>query len=120
MKSPSAFSILRLVRATGFSLAGLAAAWREEASFRLELMLAVVFVPLGLWLGDTGVERALLAGSVVLVLVVELINSALEAAVDLASPGQHPLAKRAKDLGSAAVMASLIAAGMVWLAVFLL
>jgi diacylglycerol kinase (ATP) len=119
MKSSSAFSVLRLVKATGYSLAGLAAAWRGEASFRLELALALVFVPLGLWLGATGVERALLAGSVVLVLVVELINSSLEAAVDCARPEQHPLAKRAKDLGSAAVMASLAAAALVWLALLL-
>jgi diacylglycerol kinase (ATP) len=105
------------MKATGYSLAGLAAAWREEASFRLELALALVFVPLGLWLGASGVERALLAGSVLLVLVVELINSAVEAVVDFASPGEHPLAKRAKDLGSAAVMASLVAAVVIWGAV---
>ena len=117
MKSSSAFSVLRLLKATGYSLAGLAAAWRWEASFRLEVLLAVVFVPLGLWLGSTGVERALLAGSVLLVPVVELVNSSLEAVVDFASPGQHPLAKRAKDLGSAAVMASLLAAALVWGAV---
>jgi diacylglycerol kinase (ATP) len=109
--------MLRLVRATGYSLAGLAAAWREEASFRLEVAAAVVFVPLGLWLGASGVERALLAGSVLLVPVVELVNSAVEAVVDCASPGEHPLAKRAKDLGSAAVMASLVAAVVIWGAV---
>jgi diacylglycerol kinase (ATP) len=117
MKSSSAFSVLRLVKATGYSLAGLAAAWRGEASFRLELALAVVFVPLGFWLGASGVERALLAGSVVLVLVVELINSSIEAVADCASPGEHPLVKRAKDLGSAAVMASLLAAVVIWGAV---
>ena len=117
MKSSSAFSVLRLIKATGYSFAGLAAAWRGEASFRLEVMGAAIFVPLGLWLGASGVERALLAGSVLLVPVVELINSSLEAVVDCASPGQHPLAKRAKDLGSAAVMASLVTAGVIWVAV---
>jgi diacylglycerol kinase (ATP) len=76
-----------------------------------------VLVPLGLWLGDDGVERALMAGSVLLVLVVELLNSAVEATVDRVSLEDHHLAKRAKDLGSAAVMMSLATAGAVWLLV---
>lgn len=114
MKSDSAFSLARLFRAAGYSRDGLAAAWRSEAAFRLEVLAALVLVPLGLWLGATGVERALLAGSVLLVLVVELVNSSIEAAVDCASPGPHPMAKQAKDLGSAAVLGALGGACLVW------
>lgn len=104
----------RIVDATRYSLAGLAAAVRHETAFRQELVLAAVFVPLGLVLGADGVERALLAGSILFVLVVELVNSAIEATVDRISPEEHPLAKRAKDLGSAAVMLALLQTGAVW------
>jgi diacylglycerol kinase (ATP) len=105
----------RIVLATRYSLEGLAAALKGEAAFRQELALAVVLVPLGIWLGRTGAERALLAGSVLVVLVVELLNSALEAAVDRISTDHHALSKRAKDLGSASVMLALALAGLVWL-----
>jgi diacylglycerol kinase (ATP) len=111
--------IQRLLNATRYSIEGLAAAVRHEAAFRQELLLAAVLVPVGIWLGEDGVERAQLAGSVLLVLVVELLNSAVEATVDRASPEDHPLAKRAKDLGSAAVMVALAAAALVWLLVLL-
>jgi diacylglycerol kinase (ATP) len=104
----------RIVNATSYSLAGLAAAWRAEASFRQELLLAVVLVPAGLWLGRTAVERALLVGSCLLVLAVELLNSALEAAVDRIGDERHPLSGRAKDLGSAAVFVTLIIVLVVW------
>jgi diacylglycerol kinase (ATP) len=114
VKGSSAFSFVRLAKATSYSMAGLSAAWREEAAFRLEILVAAVLVPLGMWLGTTGVERALLAGSVLAVLVVELINSALESTVDCASPGYSELAKRAKDMGSAAVMAALAATTLIW------
>jgi len=107
----------RLLEATRYSIAGLAEAARHEAAFRQELLLAAVLVPLGLLLGRTGLERALLVGSVLLVLVVELLNSAVEATVDRISLEKHPLAKRAKDLGSAAVMLSLVMLGTVWLLV---
>jgi len=107
----------RLLEATRYSIAGLAEAARHEAAFRQELLLAAVLVPLGLFLGRTGLERALLVGSVLLVLVVELLNSAVEATVDRISLEKHPLAKRAKDLGSAAVMLSLVMLGTVWLLV---
>ena len=80
-------------------------------------MLAALLVPLALWLGESGVERALLVGVLLLVLVVELLNSALEAAVDRVSFEHHPLAKRAKDMGSAAVMLALFNAAAVWLLV---
>jgi diacylglycerol kinase (ATP) len=109
----------RLINATRYSLAGLAAATRHEDAFRQELILAAVLVPLGLWLGNGGVERALLVGSVLLVLVVELLNSAVEATVDRVSLEDHLLAKRAKDIGSAAVMMSLATVGVVWLLVLL-
>ena len=107
----------RLIDATRWSLLGLSAALRHEAAFRQEALCAAVLIPLGLWLGDNGVERAMLAGSVLLVLVVELLNSAIEAAVDRISSEPHELAGRAKDLGSAAVMVSLVTCAAVWLLV---
>jgi diacylglycerol kinase (ATP) len=109
----------RLINATSYSFAGLAAAARHEDAFRQELMLAAVMVPLGLWLGHTGIERALLVGSVLLILIVELLNSAVEATVDRVSLDDHNLAKRAKDIGSAAVMLALVNGAAVWLLVLL-
>lgn len=107
----------RLVAATGYSLSGFSEAIRNEASFRYELMVAAVMIPAGLWLGTTGIEKALLVGSVLVTLVVELLNSAVEAAVDRISLEDHRLAKRAKDIGSAAVMLTLVNAAAVWLLV---
>ncbi len=104
----------RLVRATGYSAQGLASAWRHESAFRQELALACVAVPAGLWLGGSGLERALLVGSVLLVLVVELLNSSVEAAIDRISFERHDLSKRAKDYGSAAVLLSLVLAAATW------
>lgn len=109
----------RILNATRYSLEGFAAAARHEDAFRQELVLAAILVPLGLWLGNGGVERALLVGSVLLVLVVELLNSAVEATVDRVSLEDHLLAKRAKDLGSAAVMMSLVTVAAVWLLILL-
>lgn len=109
----------RLVNATSYSLAGLAAAARHEDAFRQELLLAAVLAPLGLWLGRSGVERALLVGSLLVVLIVELLNSAVEATVDRVSLDDHSLAKRAKDMGSAAVMLALTNVVLVWLMVLL-
>jgi diacylglycerol kinase (ATP) len=114
-----ATGLRRILNATRYSLEGIAAAARHEAAFRQELLLAAVLVPLGLWLGADGVERALLAGSVLMVLVVELLNSAVEAVVDRASPEHHELAKRAKDYGSAAVMVALAVTGLVWVLLLL-
>lgn len=105
----------RLIRATGYSIAGLRAACTESA-FRQEAWLAAVLLPLSLWLGRTWVETALLAGSAVLVLIVELLNSALEAAIDRISFELHDLSKRAKDIGSAAVFLSLMLCAGIWLA----
>lgn len=106
----------RIVHATGYSIAGLAAAWRHESAFRQECVLAFVMLPAAWWLGSNWIEVALLAGSVMLVLIVELLNSALETAIDRVSPELHPLSKRAKDIGSAAVMLSLLTCGAVWVA----
>ena len=105
----------RLVDATRHSIAGLAEAARHEPAFRQELLLAALLVPTGLFLGKSGLERALLVGSVLLVLVVVLLNSAIEATVDRISLEDHHLAKCGKDLGSAAVMLSLVMLGVVWL-----
>ena len=107
----------RLYNATRYSLDGIRSAIAHEDSFRQELIIAAILVPLGLWLGATGVEKALLVASVLMVLVVELLNTSIEAAVDRISLEDHRLAKRAKDIGSAAVMIALLACGAVWLLV---
>lgn len=104
----------RLCNALGYSLDGLRAAYRHEAAFRQEVALAAVLIPAGLYLGASNVERALLVASVLIVLVVELLNSAVEAVVDRISLEHHVLAKRAKDTGSAAVLMSLLILGGVW------
>jgi diacylglycerol kinase (ATP) len=106
--------IKRLWNATRYTMRGLAAAWRYEDAFRQEVCLAVIALPLGVWLGQNGIERALLLGSILLILIVELLNSALESIVDKASPEIHELAGRAKDMGSAAVFISLVLAALVW------
>ncbi|WJW75883.1 diacylglycerol kinase [Thiohalobacter sp. IOR34] len=104
----------RLVNASRFSWLGLRAAWRHEAAFRQELAASLLLVPLALWLGEDGVEKALLLGSWLLVPLVELLNSALEAALDRIGEAQHELAGRAKDMGSAAVLVALVDAAAVW------
>ena len=104
----------RLINALGYSRDGIAAAWRNEAAFRQEILLAAIALPLAFYLGKTGVERALMICSVVLILIVEILNSAVEAVVDKASPEKSELAKRAKDMGSAAVLLSLVNAAAVW------
>lgn len=104
----------RVVHAAGYSIAGLRAAYRGESAFRQEFWLAAVMVPAAFWLGRGWLEIALLAGSVLLVLIVELLNSAVEATVDRVSLDLHELSKRAKDFGSAAVMLSLLLAGGIW------
>ena len=106
----------RIVRAAGYSIAGLAAAWRHESAFRQECMLAALLLPAACWVGRTWLETALLAGSVMAVLIVELLNSAIESAVDRVSAELHPLSKRAKDIGSAAVMLSLLTCSALWCA----
>ena len=106
--------LTRLFNALGYSRDGLAAAWKHEAAFREEVLLLLVAVPLALYFGQDGMARALLIGSLLLVLIVEILNSGLEAIVDKASPERHELAKRAKDMGSAAVLLALINAAVVW------
>lgn len=105
----------RLWHAAGYSLAGLRAAW-DEAAFRLEACLAIVMLPLAFFIGRGWVEVALLTGSVLLVLIVELLNCGIELAIDRIGLERHPLSKKAKDVGSAAVLLSVIWAGGVWLA----
>lgn len=110
---------MRLYRAFGYSMAGLAAALRHEDAFRQEAACALVLVPTAFWLTSDPVQRALLVGSVLLVLVVELLNSALEAAVDRISLERHALAKQAKDIGSAAVFVAIVNAVVVWVILLL-
>jgi diacylglycerol kinase (ATP) len=109
----------RVLRAARASWLGLVGAFRNEAAFRQELALAVVVIPLGLWLGHTGVERALLIAPMLLVLIVELVNSAIEATVDRIGLERHALAGLAKDIGSAAVFMSFVLLAAVWLLVLL-
>ena len=104
----------RLINAFGYSLDGLRAAYRNEDAFRQEVRLALVLIPLALVLGRTSIERALMIACVLLVIVVELLNSAVEATVDRISLDHHLLAKRAKDIGSAAVLLSLLNLFVVW------
>lgn len=104
----------RIIKATGYSWQGLKAAYKNEAAFRQEIFLAIILVPLGIWLGQTGPEKALLVSSVILVLIVELLNSGLEVIVDRIGDEQHKLSGRAKDIGSAAVFISLCNVLVVW------
>lgn len=106
----------RVWHATGSSLAGLRAAYRHESAFRQEFWLAVVMIPAAFWLGRDWIEAALLAGTVLVVLIVELLNSGIEAAIDRISLDLHELSGRAKDYASAAVMLSLLLCAAVWLA----
>ncbi len=108
---------VRLARAFGSTFRGFAAAWREEEAFRQECLLALVIVPLGLWLGENGVERALLVGPMFIVLAVELVNSAVEATVDRIGVERHPLSGIAKELGSAAVFVAFLLLFLNWILV---
>jgi diacylglycerol kinase (ATP) len=116
---PKPTGLLRVWRAFGNSAKGFRGAFVEEAAFRQELALAVFLFPLGLWLGETGVERALLVGPIFVVLIVELLNSAVEAAIDRIGLERHPLSGLAKDIGSAAVFTSFALLAVVWLLVLL-
>ncbi|MBI1175162.1 MAG: diacylglycerol kinase [Sideroxydans sp.] len=106
--------IRRLMNAFGYSLAGFRAAYKHEDAFRQEVLLAIIMVPLALWLPVGNLGKAMMIASVLLVIVVELLNSAVEATVDRISLDSHDLAKRAKDIGSAAVLVSLINVLVVW------
>ena len=111
--------LARLVAAAGNSLAGLRAAWRCEAAFRQETALVAILLPIALLLPVTMPERLLLIASLFVVLIVELLNSAVEAAIDRISLDRHELSARAKDIGSAAVMLSLLLAAVIWGAIVL-
>ena len=114
MAKPDNTGIRRILRATKFSAQGLAQAWQHEAAFRQELVLVLLLVPVAAWLGQTALERAVLIGCCLIVLIVELINSAIEAAIDRHGDEQHELSGRAKDMGSAAVFVSLVLVAVVW------
>jgi len=114
---PNNTGIRRIIKAAGYSLQGLAAAFRHETAFKQEVGLTVVLLPLAMWLGQSGLEQALLIAVWILVLLFELMNSAIEAVVDRIGPEQHELSGRAKDVGSAAVMVALLNAVIVWLLV---
>jgi diacylglycerol kinase (ATP) len=119
MKMRNGRGLRRLIMAGKSSLAGFTAAFRHEEAFRQELLLSVVLFPAALLLGGTGVERALLTGSLLLVLIVELLNSAIEAVVDRVGLEFHPLSGQAKDMGSAAVFLVIVHAVVVWLFILL-
>ena len=104
----------RLRDAAGYSAAGLASAWRTEEAFRQEVVLGLVLAPLALWLGQTALERTLLIASWLVVMIVEMLNTAIEATVDRISDDHHRLSGKAKDLGSAAVFLSVVLAALVW------
>ena len=109
--------IRRIINATGYSWLGLKAAYKHESAFRQEVWLAVIMIPLGLYLGQDWTDKAMLISSVLLVLIVELLNSGIEAVVDRVGDEPHKLSGRAKDMGSAAVLISLVIAAMIWTAV---
>lgn len=104
----------RLLNAFGYSMAGIKAAYKNEDAFRQEVLMAIVMIPLAFYLGETGLEKAIMIASVLLVIIVELLNSSIEATVDRISLENHNLAKRAKDIGSAAVLISLVNLAVVW------
>ncbi len=114
MNKPGNTGLRRIVRATVYSVQGLAHAWRYEAAFRQELIITLLLVPVALWLGQNTVERVLLIACCLLVLIVELINSAIEATVDRFGGEHNELSGRAKDLGSAAVLVSLVLVPLIW------
>lgn len=114
MASSERRGLKQLAAALQWSAKGLAAAWRHEASFRLEASLSIVIVPLGLWLGHGAVEKVLLAGCPVLVLAAELLNSAIEAVIDKVSPEFNELAGRAKDMGSGATFLLMLLVALTW------
>jgi diacylglycerol kinase (ATP) len=116
MKSPykGKTGIKRLANAFTYSVAGTLAAFKHEDAFRQEVILSVVLIPLAIYLGQTAIEQALMIASILLIIIVELLNSSVEATVDRISVKRHKLSKRAKDIGSAAVFFSLVNAAVIW------
>ncbi len=119
MNLPPLLDYRRLKRAFGNSLDGFHTVWKDETAFRQEVVLAAALIPLALWVDVGTLEKILLIGSMILVLIVELLNSAVEAAIDRISPELHPLSRKAKDAGSAAVLLSLLGTMGVWLTIIL-
>ncbi|HES76015.1 MAG TPA: diacylglycerol kinase [bacterium] len=111
--------IRRIILAAKYSWQGLTTCYRKEAAFRQEMWLAVLLAPVALWLGDNNLERALLLGSLFMILIVELLNTGIENTVDRFGGEQHKLSGRAKDMGSAAVMLTLVMTSMIWLLLLL-
>jgi len=116
---PQHTGMTRIFKASIYSWQGLRSSWQSEAAIRQELWLLVVLLPVAFWLNVSGVERAMLVLSLLLILLVELLNTALEAVVDRIGPEHHPLSGKAKDVGSAAVLVALFAAALVWLCILL-
>ena len=119
MTKPGQTGVKRIIDAAGYSFKGFLAAFKYEAAFRQEVFLVIVLTPVAFWLGKTNVERAVLVGCLLLVVIVELLNSAIEAIVDRIGSEHHELSGRAKDIGSAAVFASLFNMVVVWLIILL-
>lgn len=111
--------LARLLSAAGYSVAGLRSAFRSEEAFRLEVFTLILAVPMALWLGESAVERVLLVGSVLLLLIVELLNTAVEAVVNRVGLEFHELSRQAKDIGSAAVFVCMVLAAVVWIALLI-
>jgi diacylglycerol kinase (ATP) len=116
---PKKKGLARLVAAAGYSFAGLRSAFASEEAFRLEVFTLLVAVPLALWLGESAVERVLLIGSVLLLLIVELLNTAVEAVVNRVGLEFHELSRQAKDIGSAAVFVCMALVAMIWIALLI-
>ena len=114
MGKPGNTGLRRIINATFFSMAGFRVAWRDEAAFRQELLLCVALIPTAFWLGRTAVERSLLIGSCLIVLIVELLNTGIENVVDRFGEERHRLSGQAKDMGSAAVFTSLMLTLVIW------
>lgn len=119
MKPANNHGLKRIIRATGFSMQGLAAAWKHEAAFRQEAILAILLLPIALLVDVSTSEKLLMIFTLFLVMIVELINSAIEAVVDRISDEIHPLSGRAKDIGSAAVFIALCLCGLTWAMILL-
>lgn len=117
MPKPGESGIRRVIHATGYTISGLRAIWKHEAAFRQEAALAVIMIPTAFWVGASAVQRSLLIGVCLVVLITELLNSGIEAVVDRIGHEHHELSGRAKDMGSAAVFVSLCLAGSTWMLV---
>jgi diacylglycerol kinase (ATP) len=118
MAKTGATGITRIINAAGYSWLGFKAAFKHEAAFRQELALTLILAPVALYFGPTTADKAILIASLLFIILVEILNSAIEAVVDRHGDAQHELSGRAKDMGSAAVLLAFIVTGLVWLSVF--